>query len=344
MSTPHEPPCPSLALKVAMLSQAASYPAPVHRVDSIETHMSWVFLAGNFAYKLKKPVRTAHCDFRSLAARHYFCSEELRLNRRLAGAIYIGLVQLGIDSAQRLHLGSDGVPVDWLVKMHRVPEWLLLHVAIAERSASMDDADQIVRALTGFYRTLPAERLAPAAYRTRFNRQIEADRIELGEALYGLPPESVSSLYKALSSALLQCGQLLDERLSMGRVVEGHGDLRPEHICLLPEIAIIDCLEFSRDLRLLDTVDEVGYLALECERLGAPRFSEALLRAYRIHSGDDPPAQLIHFYQSCRASTRTLLAARHLKEKKFRDSPYWRRTAAAYLGLALRHARACQTA
>lgn len=333
-------PSPSLASKVAFLSQASSYRKAVHRVESIETHMSWVFLAGDFAYKLKKPVCTAYVDFRPLSARRHFCNEELRLNRRLARAIYIGVVPLVLDSAAHLHIGGATTPVDWLIKMHRIPVWRMLDFAIAHQRASEYDAGRVAQALARFHLSLPSEPMTPLAYRDRFSRQIASHRAELCDATYELPPDRIGTLCDAQSDALNCLGVLLDARANAGDLVEGHGDLRPEHVCLLPEIAIIDCLEFSRELRVLDKADEVGYLALECERLGAPRLADALTGAYRMYCADDPPAPLVHFYQSCRATSRAMLALRHLKEEKFRFSPHWRCTASSYLDLALKHAKA----
>jgi aminoglycoside phosphotransferase family enzyme len=135
---------------------------------------------------------------------------------------------------------------------------------------------------------------------------------------------------------------LLDERVRAGRVVEGHGDLRPEHVCLRDPVAVIDCLEFSRELRVIDCIDELGFLALECERLGAAATGSALLHRYSELSGDWPPAPLLHFYQSCRASTRALIAARHQLDEKFRHSPHWGRRAQQYLQLAEQHIGHCQ--
>jgi aminoglycoside phosphotransferase family enzyme len=333
---------PSLASKVAFLSRADSYREPVHRVECIETHMSWVFLAGNFAYKLKKPVCTDYVDFRPLAARHHFCNEELRLNRRLAQTIYIDVVPLVLDKSQHLHVGGEETAVDWLIKMHRVPTWLMLDFALMHRSACARDAARIAQALARFHQALPAERMPPLAYRTRFARQIEADRSEFHDAAYGSLPERTDALCDAQSEALRALGALLDERTDAGDLVEGHGDLRPEHVCLLPEIAVIDCLEFSRELRVLDKADEAGYLGLECAHLGAPQFAQALAVAYAQYSGDHPWPPLLHFYQSCRARKRALLALRHVKEEQFRYSPHWRRTASAYLDQARDHALACQ--
>lgn len=331
---------PSLASKVAFLSQAGSYGEKLHRVERIETHMSWVFLAGHFAYKLKKPVRTDLFDFGTLTARHHYCNEELRLNRRTAREIYLSLISLTLDDEGHLHLGGGGPAVDWLVKMRRVPSSIMLDFKIAHGSASRSDTLRIAQFLARFHLSLPSESLAPAAYLSRFRGQIEAHRVQLMDATFGLPAARTGTLHDAQTQALMLLSALLGERASRGALVEGHGDLRPEHICLLPEVAAIDCLEFSRDLRILDRADEAGYLALECERLGAPGIAQALLRAYCNHAGDRPPASLIHFYQSCRASTRALLALRHLKEEKFRYSPHWRRTASLYLDLAMEHAHA----
>ncbi len=336
-----EAPPPSLASKIAFLSLGGSYGGPVHRVFRIETHLSLVFLAGNVAYKLKKPVKTDVLDFRSLAARRHFCEEELRLNRRLAKSVYLGLVPLTLDASRHLHLGGDGPTVEWLIKMRRLPAWLMLDVAMLGRRAPVEAADRIALTLTRFYAALPAEDMAPADYRERFRLQIEADRVELGTPLYRLPADRIGSLCGAQLAALGAFGNLLDERAAAGQLVEGHGDLRPEHVCLTPQVAIIDCLEFSRALRVIDKADEVGYLALECERQGSARLGDAILASYRHYSGDRPSGALLHFYQSCRASKRAVLAARHLRERQYRLSPHWLRTAASWLVLAREHVDAC---
>jgi aminoglycoside phosphotransferase family enzyme len=333
---------PSLESKVAFLARAESYPGPLHRVDAIETHMSWVFVAGAHVYKLKKPVRNASLDFRTLAARRFYCEEELRLNRRLAAAVYIALVPLTLDKMQHLHLAGPGTPVDWLVKMHRLPARRMLDFAIMHKTASERDAGRIAATLAAFHATIPPEQLSPLAYRERFREQIAANRAGLADAAYRLPPQQVDALCRAQTRVLDTGAALLGARASAGHVVEGHGDLRPEHVCLLPRIAIIDCLEFSRELRVQDTADEVGYLALECERLGAAGIGAALLRDYGRHSGDQPPLLLVHFYQSYRASRRALIALRHVQEEKFRYSPYWRKTALVYLDLAARHVANCE--
>lgn len=332
---------PSLEAKLAFLSLSTSYPERVHRVERIETHMSWLFLTEAHVYKLKKPVRAEGLDFTLPASRRFFCEEELRLNRRLAPDVYLDIVPLTIENGEHFQLAGNGKAVEWLVKMLRLPAWRMLDVAILRECASARDASRIAAVLTAFYRTIPSERIAPRAYLDRFKRQIEANHAQLVQLVYRLPRKQVDAVSGVQAAVLSQSAELLAARARAGCIVEGHGDLRPEHVCLLPQITIIDCLEFSRELRVLDKADEVGFLALECERLGAPEIGESLLHAYFQRAGDRPAAALVHFYQSCRASTRAVIAIRHLQEERFRPSAVWRDTALAYLQLAMRHIAQC---
>ena len=151
----------------------------------------------------------------------------------------------------------------------------------------------------------------------------------------------VKGICSAQRAVLKQMAGMFDERVKAGRIVEGHGDLRPEHICLRPELPIIDCLEFSRDLRIVDTADELAFLALECERVGATDFGDFLLRTYSEISGDWPNIALIQFYKSCRAILRATVAIRHLNEETFRFSPEWRRRTKEYMQLAQKHLPRC---
>ncbi|RJG04110.1 hypothetical protein [Noviherbaspirillum sedimenti] len=333
MSAPSPLPEVSLESKVAFLRQATSYPEPCFRVEAIETHMSWVFLTEGHAWKLKKPVRYDYLDFSTLAARRYYCEEELHLNRRLAPATYLGVVPLGIDAAGHLCLGQ-GAAIDWLVQMQRLPMQHMLDYAIRHASASLQDIDALAARMSRFYAACTPLALDAAGYCQRFADDIEHNRRELHTPAFQLPEEQIELVCQT-QKKFLQCHEdLFAQRLAAGKIVEGHGDLRPEHICLRPALAIIDCLEFSRDLRIVDAVDELGFLAMECARLGAPELGRHLLNAYSEASGDWPSPALLGFYQSFRACLRARIAIRHLHEEKFRYSAEWRRRAMEYLALA----------
>jgi aminoglycoside phosphotransferase family enzyme len=308
-------------------------------VEALETHMSWVFLLDQHVYKLKKPVRHELLDFRSLDSRRHFCEAELTLNQRLAPDIYLGITPLGCDRNGHFALGGHGTVVDWLVRMKRLPHERTLDYALVHGTLAAGDLLRLCTRLVAFYRSLVPEPADCDGWRARFRHQIEANRHGLGSPVFRLPAGHVRALALDQHAILERIGALLDERVRAGRIVEGHGDLRPEHVYLVEPLAIIDCLEFSRTLRVVDIADEIGFLVLECERLGAAVAGYALMHDYNRLSGDTPPPTVVHFYQSCRATTRALIAARHLHDEKFRHSPHWMRRAGVYLQLAEEHIR-----
>ncbi len=325
----------SLADKVAFLRNPASYPHPVTEVRAIETHMSWVFVTDTLVYKMKKPVHLSYINFSTLQDRRHYCEESIRLNRRLAPDVYLSVVPLVAQSGGGLALDGEGRPVEWLEKMRRLPEAQMLDTALAEGRVSEADVRRFATVLAEFYRRLPAEPMAPASYRERLVRDIEDNRRAL--AAYPLDAPSLETVTRR-QLELVEGAELLDERVAAGRVVEGHGDLRPEHVCLLPEPVFIDCLEFNREFRILDVADELSYLAMECELLDAPFVGPLLFDTYQCSTGDRVPPRLIHFYQSFRALVRAKLAAWHLKDHPPDSHGKWLRRAADYLALADRHA------
>jgi len=338
---PAPDPAADLEAKVAFLARPESYPEPTSAVLRVETHMSWVFLTDRQAYKLKKPVRTVYVDLRSVTARSRNCAAEVRLNRRLSSGVYLGTVALLRDAAGHLTFAQDGEVVDWLVKMRRLPADRMLDRLMRDDAVRDGDVDGLVRRLCDFYRQSRPCGISPAEYRREIERGIEASRRELHRPEHALPPDPIERVYARLHTVLSRTA-LFDARVAAGRIVEGHGDLRPEHICLQGEPQIIDCLEFSRRLRTQDPVDEIGFLALECERLGATSIGTQILGAYRRQSGDAAPAALLHFYQSYRACVRAMLAIRHLDEPAPHDRAKWSARAADYLELARTHAACCK--
>lgn len=330
----------SLEAKLGFLGRPDAYPEAPSRVDAVETHMSWVFLTDSHAYKLKKPVRYDYLDFSTVEARRLDCEAEVRLNRRLAAEVYLGVVPLVLDAAGRLSLGGAGETVDWLVRMRRLPADRMLDHLIRNGTVKQPEISELARRLARFYAALPAEPLAPAAYRQALAGRIEDNLRELGSPEFGLPRDLPAGLARFQLRFLQGHADVFDQRVQAGRIVEGHGDLRPEHVCLLAAPVVIDCLEFNREFRILDPADELAYLALECERLQAPHVARWLLEGYGEASGDAPPEALLHFYQSCRAVLRAKLALWHLRDDGRHLPGKWIATAKEYLELALRHADA----
>lgn len=326
-----------LAAKVAFLRHAGSYPDHPAHVDAVETHMSWVFLTERHAYKLKKPVRSPVLDFSTVEARKTDCDAEVRLNRRLAANAYLGVVPLAVRDDGGLELGGTRRPVDWIVHMIRLPTRHRLDEAIRTRRVRGADAIRLGQVLARFYAGAARQDRDPDDYVRGFEADIAVNVLEIEARV---PPGMAACARAAAASqgAFLNThGDLLRERARQGRIVEAHGDLRPEHIFLNSEPAIIDCLEFNRALRLLDPADELAFLALECERLDATWIGDVVFDVYRTVSGDKPPPAMVEFFRSFRACVRARLAARRLDEPDGRRT-HWLEKAQAYLGLALRHA------
>lgn len=336
-NTPTCHPDASIDGKVAFLRRPDGYPSRPARVEVIETHMSWVFLADELVYKLKKPVRYEFLDFSTLEARRQDCEREVQLNRRLAADVYHGVVPLVMESDGNLALGGEGTVVDWLVKMRRLPAERMLDAAIREHAASPADIRNLSRALTHFYSDATRVDLTPVEYRAAFEKNIQANHAELGKAHYGLPLPQINRVTSALHAFLARHAALLEQRARARKILDAHGDLRPEHICLTPQPRIIDCLEFNRDFRLLDPVDELAYLAMECERLGAGAIGDDILRQYLEASGENVSAALVWFYKAFRACLRAKIAIWHIADHEVRNTEKWRRRAREYLDLAEFH-------
>jgi uncharacterized protein len=324
----------SLEAKVAFLRRATSFAERPARVETIETHMSWVFLTERHAYKLKKPVRTAFLDFASIAARRRHCEAEVSLNRRLAPDVYLGTVRLVVDPAGKLQLGGEGQVIDCLVKMRRLPAEARLDVAIARGEFDGDRLRQALELVSTFYAEARPVAMRPRDYRRRIEREIAADRDVLAMPVHRVPLARTERVIDAQRAFLRDHGAPIERRAE--RVIEGHGDLRPEHIYLLAKPVVVDRLEFNRDLRIVDPVEELAFLAMECTLLGEPSVGVMAFDAYTRLTGDRPLGSIVAFYRSRRACVRARLAIWHLDDPAAPVASRWLDLAVGYLESAER--------
>ena len=295
--------------------------------------MSWVFLAGDKVYKLKKPVHFPYLDFSTLARREAACRAELSLNRRLAADVYLGVMPL-TDAAGRLAIGGSGTVVDWLVVMRRLDERDTFERAIKERRIETWQLDRLVATLVEFYRHAEPSLLAPTVHLNDWQQSLSFNRRILLDATLGLPAGQVRRIDRAQRLFIARHRDMLVQRVHGRYIVDGHGDLRPEHIWLGDPVRIIDCLEFNPRLRAVDPFDEIAFLSLECERLGASWAGRYIrLRAERGLS-DGLNEGLFLFYRCHRATLRARLAIAHLLEPNPRTPEKWPRLARLYLRIA----------
>lgn len=324
----------SLQAKIEFLSRASSYPDRPQSVKALETHMSWVFLTDAFAHKLKKPVHHEFLDFSTVEARKHFCEQEVRLNQKLAEGVYIGTVPLSLGRGNLLHLGEDGTAVDWLVKSHRLPSARTLDRMIKSGTVTERKISEVALLLVRFYKRSAPIVLSPSDHRRRFEKDLHAMRRELAKPEHGLPAKSIDAPVDALLEVLRADAALFDERIKQRRIIEAHGDLRPEHVYLTAPPVILDRLEFNRAFRILDPAEELAFLAMECDLLGASWIGELLFETYASAANDDPPARLIGFYKSYRACVRAKISAWHTREPREVGAAAWISRARSYLSLA----------
>lgn len=330
------PTLPTLADKVAFLSNPATHGG--HAVVCRETHMSYIFLAGDRVYKLKKPVWFPYLDFRTVERRERMCRTELRLNQRLAPDVYIEVVPLTL-SERGFALGGDGHVVDWLVVMRRLNEADTLEQTILSGNVTRRQVASLMSALVTFYRHATPILISAETHLADWQASLNFNRRILLDARFRLPSGLVSAIDRAQRRFLARHADLLRERLHARWIRDTHGDLRPEHIWLDDRVRVIDALEFSQRLRANDPYDEIAFLGIECERLGARWIGDAVRFRMMRAFGDGVPESLFLFYRCHRATLRARLAIAHLLEPNPRTPDKWPRQCRAYLAIAARDAR-----
>jgi aminoglycoside phosphotransferase family enzyme len=346
-SAPHAAGVDDAAAWSASLATLAFVCSPdAHRpgsgpIESIETHMSWLVLDAHQVLKLKKPVcYPPLLDYRSLAAREADARAELRLNRRLAPEVYQGLLAVRREQGHLVlrpetALPAAGETVDWLVQMQRLPADRMLDRQLATgrlQAAQPAAIEALALVLARFYQhALPAA-LDAEGHLQRFQAEMARHRQVLTQPGFGLA--EAGPLLDRAEALLAQQAAALRQRVRQGRIVDGHGDLRAEHVCLVDPPVVIDCLAFNDALRQVDPFEELTALALECERLGARWVGDLLIERCVERLDDQPAPGLLRFYRVDRALLRARLAVAHLLDRQPTRQAHWLALGRHYLALA----------
>lgn len=297
---------------IAGLRLPSAYPHPVARVDHIETHISHVFLAGDYAYKIKKPVNLGFLDFSSPERRFFYCQEELRLNARLAPHLYLEVVPVtGTPEAPRL--GGEGKVLEYAVKMRRFDQTGLLSV----RPLEGDLPERVAERVASFHAAIPsidgdqafgtAEAvLLPMLANFEVIRSRSTDEAIL---------EHLVSLEAWTRNRHLVLTPLLRQRRADGFVRECHGDMHRGNIALVEgEILIFDGIEFNPSLRWIDVQSELAFLLMDLEEAGEVGPARRLLNRYLELTGDYAGLRVLNFYQVYRALVRAKVRAIRLSQ------------------------------
>ena len=290
---------------VNQLLNPQAYPHPVERVELRETHISWVFLTGDFAYKVKKPRNLGFLDFSTLKARKYFCEEELRLNRRFAPSLYLAVLPLTRN--QGLQVDGQGEVVDYAVKMRQFDDAALLSNIAAEEGLSDILIRDLGRLLAQTHRAL--EPIYPASG-PGTPLVIQDAMLQNFEQIARYPlavdvRQHLADLQRWSNQCIAQQMPTMVRRIALGKIKELHGDLHLGNIALIDrQLTFFDCIEFNQEFRVMDTIAELAFLAMDCEARGLSAQSRLLINDYLEYSGDYAGLAMLNWYRCYFAMVR----------------------------------------
>ena len=288
------------------LLHPASYPEPTGSVTFVETHISRVYLTDTHAYKLKKPLNLGFLDYSTLERRSFFCAEEVRLNRRFAPDIYLGVAELR-SAGGVLHFDGPGILIDVAVRMRRLPEARMLDRLIEEGNTELPgEIERLARHLVPLLASAPICRDAggdgsAAAVDANCRENLDESAAAIGHALTAHAHRTMATLTSGL---LAQLDPLLRDRQARGFVRDGHGDLHARNICMTEPIQIYDCIEFCRRFRVADVAAELAFLLMDLEYRGRRDLAEQFLAVYQERAADPDLPRLLPFFKSYRAWVR----------------------------------------
>jgi aminoglycoside phosphotransferase family enzyme/predicted kinase len=274
-----------------------------------ETHISWVFLTGDRAYKVKKPVVLPFLDYGAPARRLAMCRAEVELNRRLAPDVYVGVRSLVPAGDGRLELAAEDDPdaVDYAVEMRRYPADATLAARLAAGTARRGELTALGDRLAHFHAT--AQRCVTPDGAEAVKRALDDNFASL-DSLVREPAErrALARAERFADAFLTRAWDELDRRGAGGLVRDGHGDLRLEHVLLEHGVEIVDCVEFNAGLRQIDVSADLAFLVMELHEAGRPDLAAVLVRAYRAAGGDPGSDALLAFFAAYRAQVRAKVA------------------------------------
>jgi aminoglycoside phosphotransferase family enzyme/predicted kinase len=330
---------------IAGLLSRSAYHHPADDIELIQTHVSFVILAGDFAYKIKKQLDLRFLDYSTLERRRRMCEEEVRLNRRLCSDAYLGVSSI-VRSDDRFVVDDPGVAVEYAVKMLRMPQDRMLPQLIAHGAATPADIARVARVVAAFHRVAETSDYIASfggvdTLRTNWHENFEQTDAQIGRTI-GVARRDAIRRY--VEGFLISNEELIAARAASGRVRDCHGDLRSDSIVVGDDgsVCVMDCIEFSDRIRFGDIASDVAFLAMDLEFRERVDLADEFVAAYLGEMPDETLPLVLDFYRCYRAYVRGKVDSIESEESEVPDGE--RRAAArrasAYFALADRYATA----
>lgn len=295
---------------VQALLEPEIYPHSPKKVELAQTQMSFLFLTGDYVYKVKKPVDLGYLDYTTLEKRRFFCQQDIELNRRLCPEIYLEVVPI-VSGHGQIRLGGDGETIEYAVKMKRLPGERMMDRLLPQGKVTEEMVARVAEKLAAFHKKA---RTSPeiSAYGNLNAILINTEENFTQTQKYvdaSISPHTYQQIKNYTDNFAESNRLLFDKRVKDGRIRDCHGDLHAAHVCLSNGIYIYDCIEFNDRFRYGDVASEVAFLAMDLDRFQRADLSRAFVNAYVRLSQDKELPQLLNFYKCYRAYVRGKVAS-----------------------------------
>ena len=289
------------------LMRPEALPDPAEKILLVQTHISLVFVADEFVYKVKKPVNFGFLDFTTFKKRAFYCRQELNLNRRLAKDIYLNVLPIRFDGKKHSMRSGKGKIVEHAVKMRRISEQRLMKSLYETGALTESHLRRLARRLATFHLHAlknPKIDAFGQADRFRINTDENFSQIHKYRGI-SIEKEQFKALQEWTGRFYRTRRELFDKRIRQGKIRDCHGDLHMEHVCFSRNLSIIDCIEFNDRFRYSDTVADIAFLLMDLEYHGGKDSSALLWKHYGDFAGEDEAVEsLLDFYKVYRAVVR----------------------------------------
>lgn len=328
-------------LIIDALTKPQAYDENPGHIELIQTHISFVFLTKNYAYKVKKPVNFGFLDFGTLKKRRFFCEKELELNRRLCGDMYIEVAPIN-RKWKVIKIKGEGETVEYALKMKRLPQEKIMTKLLEEKEVKTKLIDQIAKIIAEFHSKAETNKKISeigslATVKINWNENFEQTRKFVSKTI---SVEDFELISKKVTSFMKKNQVLFEKRTAEGKVRDCHGDIHSGNIFIADKIYIFDAIEFNERFRYSDVAADIAFLAMDLDFKGRGDLSDFLTKMYVKYSKDEELLQLLSFYKCYRAYVRGKVVGFKLDDPNVCDKEKWdaAQEAKAYMKLATRYA------
>ena len=295
----------TLPSTVGALLKSQAYPHKPQKIELVQTQMSFILLTGEYVYKVKKPVNLGYLDYTTLEKRHFFCRQELELNRRLCPGAYLAVVPI-VEEKGELRIEGRGKAMEYAVKMKQLPQDRMMDVLLPRGEVTLEMVARVAEKLVSFHQKAETNQKIAAFGRLDVIRQNTDENFAQTEKYVGtsITAEQYRHIKNYTDNFIDSNASLFDKRVKEGKIRDCHGDLHAAHVCFTDDICIYDCIEFNERFRYSDVVSEIAFLAMDLDRYQQAGLSRHLVNTYVGLSHDEELLKLLDFYKCYRAYVR----------------------------------------